>query len=35
MPLTRVLLGLGSNIGREHNLGAGLDALEPLLADMR
>lgn len=35
MPLTRVLLGLGSNSGREHNLTAGLDALEPLLAGMR
>lgn len=35
MPLTRVLLGLGSNNRREHNLTAGLDALEQLLGDMR
>lgn len=35
MPLTRVLLGLGSNNRREQNLTAGLDALEPLLGDMR
>lgn len=35
MPLTRVLLGLGSNNRREQNLTAGLDALEQLLGDMR
>ncbi|WP_417776276.1 2-amino-4-hydroxy-6-hydroxymethyldihydropteridine diphosphokinase [Stutzerimonas xanthomarina] len=35
MPLTRVLLGLGSNSRREQNLTAGLDALERLLGDMR
>jgi len=35
MPLTRVLLGLGSNVQRELNLSAGLDALQQLLADMR
>lgn len=35
MPLTRVLLGLGSNIQRELHLSAGLDALEQLLGDMR
>ncbi|MBC8649707.1 2-amino-4-hydroxy-6-hydroxymethyldihydropteridine diphosphokinase [Pseudomonas sp. MTM4] len=34
MPLTRVLLGLGSNNRREQNLTAGLDALEQLLGDM-
>ena len=35
MPLTRVYLGLGSNIEREAHLGAGLDALAGLLGDMR
>lgn len=35
MPLTRVLLGLGSNVRRQKNLGAGLDALQQLLAGMR
>ena len=35
MPLIPVLLGLGSNVGRERNLGAGLDALSLLLSDMR
>lgn len=35
MPLTRVLLGLGSNNRREQNLTAGLDALEQLLGDLR
>jgi 2-amino-4-hydroxy-6-hydroxymethyldihydropteridine diphosphokinase len=35
MPLTRVYLGLGSNIEREAHLGAGLDALAGLLDDMR
>jgi 2-amino-4-hydroxy-6-hydroxymethyldihydropteridine diphosphokinase len=34
MPLTRVFLGLGSNIDRERNLGAGLDALADFLLDM-
>ena len=34
MPLTRVFLGLGSNIDRERNLGAGLDALTDFLIDM-
>ncbi|SFP28801.1 2-amino-4-hydroxy-6-hydroxymethyldihydropteridinediphosphokinase [Ectopseudomonas composti] len=35
MPLTRVFLGLGSNIEREAHLAAGLDALAGLLSDMR
>ena len=35
MPLTRVYLGLGSNIERETHLVAGLDALAGLLGDMR
>lgn len=35
MPLTRVYLGLGSNIEREAHLGAGLDALAGLLSDLR
>ncbi|MCW3149575.1 2-amino-4-hydroxy-6-hydroxymethyldihydropteridine diphosphokinase [Stutzerimonas stutzeri] len=35
MPLTPVLLGLGSNIERESHLHAGLDALAELLVDMR
>jgi 2-amino-4-hydroxy-6-hydroxymethyldihydropteridine diphosphokinase len=35
MPLTRVLLGLGSNNRREQNLTAGLDALAQLLGGMR
>jgi 2-amino-4-hydroxy-6-hydroxymethyldihydropteridine diphosphokinase len=35
MPLTRVFLGLGSNIEREAHLVAGLDALAGLLSDMR
>ena len=35
MSLTPVLLGLGSNIGREAHLCAGLDALSELLTDMR
>ncbi|HCJ29546.1 MAG TPA: 2-amino-4-hydroxy-6-hydroxymethyldihydropteridine diphosphokinase [Pseudomonas sp.] len=35
MPLTHVLLGLGSNSRREQNLTAGLDALAQLLDDMR
>ena len=35
MSLTRVLLGLGSNVCREQNLTAGLDALEQLLGDMQ
>ncbi|MCQ4312563.1 2-amino-4-hydroxy-6-hydroxymethyldihydropteridine diphosphokinase [Pseudomonas stutzeri] len=35
MPLIPVLLGLGSNVRREQNLVAGLDALEQLLGDMR
>jgi len=35
MSLIPVLLGLGSNIGRERNLTAGLDALSLLLGDMR
>ena len=35
MPLTRVFLGLGSNIEREAHLVAGLDALAALLSDMR
>ncbi|MCF7201509.1 2-amino-4-hydroxy-6-hydroxymethyldihydropteridine diphosphokinase [Pseudomonas oligotrophica] len=35
MPLTPVLLGLGSNAGRERHLHAGLDALAALLRDMR
>ena len=35
MSLTPVLLGLGSNIGREAHLCAGLDALSELLIDMR
>lgn len=34
MPLTRVLLGLGSNVQRELHLSAGLDALQQSLADM-
>jgi 2-amino-4-hydroxy-6-hydroxymethyldihydropteridine diphosphokinase len=34
MSLTRVLLGLGSNIGREAHLCAGLDALAGLLSEM-
>lgn len=35
MSLTPVLLGLGSNARREHNLTAGLDALADLLEEMR
>lgn len=35
MSLNPVLLGLGSNARRERNLAAGLDALMPLLGDMR
>lgn len=35
MSLTRVLLGLGSNMRREKNLTAGLDALELMLGDMQ
>lgn len=35
MSLTPVLLGLGSNIGREAHLCAGLDALAGLLSEMR
>lgn len=35
MPLTRVYLGLGSNIEREAHLTAGLDALAGLLSDLR
>lgn len=35
MPLTRVYLGLGSNVQREAHLCAGLDALAGLLSDMR
>jgi 2-amino-4-hydroxy-6-hydroxymethyldihydropteridine diphosphokinase len=35
MSLIPVLLGLGSNVRREQNLVAGLDALEQLLRDMR
>ncbi|MHB1372238.1 2-amino-4-hydroxy-6-hydroxymethyldihydropteridine diphosphokinase [Pseudomonas phenolilytica] len=35
MPLTPVLLGLGSNVERENHLCAGLDALAELLTDMR
>ena len=35
MSLTRVLLGLGSNIEREAHLCAGLDALAGLLSEMR
>ena len=35
MPLTRVFLGLGSNVQREAHLCAGLDALAGVLSDMR
>ena len=35
MPLIPVLLGLGSNAGRDRHLTAGLDALAALLVDMR
>ena len=35
MPLTPILLGLGSNFERESNLLAGLDALEKLLPGLR
>lgn len=35
MSLIPVLLGLGSNAGRERNLNAGLEALSLLLSDMR
>jgi len=35
MPLTRVYLGLGSNIDRHTHLHAGLDALACMLEDMR
>ena len=35
MSLTRVYLGLGSNIEREQHLTAGLDALAAMLRDMR
>ncbi|CDZ95604.1 2-amino-4-hydroxy-6-hydroxymethyldihydropteridine diphosphokinase [Pseudomonas saudiphocaensis] len=35
MSLKPVLLGLGSNVGRERNLNAGLDALSLMLRDMR
>ncbi len=34
MSLTRVFLGLGSNIERERHLHAGLDALDSFLSDM-
>ncbi|MFJ3487460.1 2-amino-4-hydroxy-6-hydroxymethyldihydropteridine diphosphokinase [Pseudomonas sp. NPDC090202] len=34
MPLTRIFLGLGSNIDREQHLRAGLDALSGFLTDM-
>jgi len=34
MPLTRIFLGLGSNIGRERHLCAGLEALAGFLTDM-
>ena len=34
MPLTRIFLGLGSNIDRERHLCAGLDALAGFLTDM-
>ena len=34
MPLTRIYLGLGSNIDREKHLCAGLDALAGFLTDM-
>lgn len=34
MPLTRIFLGLGSNIDREQHLCAGLDALAGFLTDM-
>ncbi|MDH0747429.1 2-amino-4-hydroxy-6-hydroxymethyldihydropteridine diphosphokinase [Pseudomonas sp. GD03842] len=34
MPLTRVFLGLGSNIDRHRHLNAGLDALSGFLQDM-
>jgi 2-amino-4-hydroxy-6-hydroxymethyldihydropteridine diphosphokinase len=33
--MTRVLLGLGSNVQREQHLNAGLDALQQLLGDMQ
>ncbi len=33
--MSRVLLGLGSNVGRDAHLTAGLDALQGLLSDMR
>lgn len=35
MSLTRVVLGLGSNIDRERHLRAGLDALSGFLSEMR
>lgn len=35
MPLNTVFLGLGSNHNRQHHLQAALEALSPLLADMR
>ncbi|MGQ7960756.1 2-amino-4-hydroxy-6-hydroxymethyldihydropteridine diphosphokinase [Pseudomonas sp. SP16.1] len=35
MPVTRVYLGLGSNVQREAHLTAGLDALAALLSNMR
>ena len=35
MPVSRVLLGLGSNIRREAHLTAGLEALSELLDDLR
>ncbi|MHA6198626.1 2-amino-4-hydroxy-6-hydroxymethyldihydropteridine diphosphokinase [Pseudomonas wadenswilerensis] len=35
MPLTRVYLGLGSNVERERHLTAGLDALAGFLQDMQ
>lgn len=34
MPLTRIFLGLGSNIEREKHLRAGLDALDTFLSDL-
>lgn len=35
MPLTKVLLGLGSNVDREAHLCAGLDALDAFLHDLQ
>jgi 2-amino-4-hydroxy-6-hydroxymethyldihydropteridine diphosphokinase len=34
MPLTRIYLGLGSNVEREKHLSAGLEALDLFVADM-